>query len=278
VPGVTSFADLCHPTLARAPFTREGWIFELKHDGFRAFARAGAAPEFRSRWGRSLAEAFPEVVDALARLPDAALDGELIVPDREGRSDFEMLRRRSLTRRPREVARMSTTAAAVRVVFDVLEVRGRDMRAWRCRIAGIGCGPIFGPAPAYRSSSTCLRTTRRYSARSRRTSRRDCRQASGRALPWRAAVGVVEGQEQGVFAAGGGGVAGLMSKASEIAQCPFRGERNAMRRGDSVTRVTRVDKHFWDALPRIPVGFERTARADRKRARTYQGGGREPPR
>ena len=99
--------------IARAPFTREGWIFELKHDGFRAFARAGASPELRSRGGRSLAEAFPEIVDALTGLPDAALDGELIVPDREGRSDFEMLRRRSLTRRPREVARMSTTAAAV---------------------------------------------------------------------------------------------------------------------------------------------------------------------
>jgi hypothetical protein len=30
--------DLCHPMSTRAPFTREGWIFELKHDGFRALA------------------------------------------------------------------------------------------------------------------------------------------------------------------------------------------------------------------------------------------------
>jgi hypothetical protein len=37
----------------------------------------------------------------LAALPAAALDGGLIVPHRDGRSDFESLRRRSLTRRPR---------------------------------------------------------------------------------------------------------------------------------------------------------------------------------
>src|SRR5690349_9713809 len=121
-------ADLCHPTSLRAPFTREGWIFELKHDGFRAFARAGAAPELRSRWGRSLAEAFPDVMDALRGLPTAALDGELVVPDRDGRSDFNSLRRRSLTRRPREVARFTSSMPAVLIVFDVLEVDGDDLR------------------------------------------------------------------------------------------------------------------------------------------------------
>ena len=42
-----------------------------------------------------MAEAFPEIMDMLLALPIAALDGELIVPDRDGRSDFESLRRRS---------------------------------------------------------------------------------------------------------------------------------------------------------------------------------------
>jgi hypothetical protein len=59
------------------------------------FARAGQVPDLRSRWGRSLAGAFPEIVDALRAMPAATLDGELIVPDREGRSDFDGLRRRS---------------------------------------------------------------------------------------------------------------------------------------------------------------------------------------
>jgi ATP-dependent DNA ligase len=43
--------------------------------------------------GRSLATAFPEVLDALARLPDdLVLDAELVVPDAAGRSDFAELR------------------------------------------------------------------------------------------------------------------------------------------------------------------------------------------
>ena len=32
-------AGLLHPVSARYPFTRDGWLFELKHDGFRAFVR-----------------------------------------------------------------------------------------------------------------------------------------------------------------------------------------------------------------------------------------------
>jgi hypothetical protein len=76
--------DLCHPTLHRVPFTAEGWLFELKHDGFRAFARAGTV-ELMSRWGRSMAPAFPEIVQALESLPtDAVLDAELVVPNWPG--------------------------------------------------------------------------------------------------------------------------------------------------------------------------------------------------
>jgi len=66
------------------PFTRDGWIFELKHDGFRAYAHTGDEPEFRSRSGRSLAAAFPEIVEALRGLSAAVLDGELVVPDYSG--------------------------------------------------------------------------------------------------------------------------------------------------------------------------------------------------
>ena len=46
--------DLCRPIAVREPFTRDGWMFELKHDGFRAFARTGrTGVQLRSRWGRS---------------------------------------------------------------------------------------------------------------------------------------------------------------------------------------------------------------------------------
>ena len=63
--------DLCHPILSHVPFTRDGWLFELKHDGFRALARTGrSSVQLLSRSGRSMAEPFPETVAALEPLPD----------------------------------------------------------------------------------------------------------------------------------------------------------------------------------------------------------------
>ena len=73
--------DLCHPVVGRQPFTEEGWLFELKHDGFRAMVRKdGPETDLLTRWGRSLAESFPEVTEALRELPDGVYDGELVVP------------------------------------------------------------------------------------------------------------------------------------------------------------------------------------------------------
>ena len=45
-------ADLCHPVLVRKPFTGPGWLFELKHDGFRAFVRT-VPLELLTRKGRA---------------------------------------------------------------------------------------------------------------------------------------------------------------------------------------------------------------------------------
>ena len=75
-----------------------------------------------------MSEAFPEIADALRALPDAVLDGELVVPDTRGRSDFEEVRRRNLLQQPRMIAEAATRRPAVLVVFDVLEIHGEDLR------------------------------------------------------------------------------------------------------------------------------------------------------
>jgi bifunctional non-homologous end joining protein LigD len=121
--------DLCHPIAHRLPFSGDGWLFELKHDGFRALARTGAVQALLSRTGRSMADAFPEIPRALAALRDnLVLDGELVVPDAYGRSDFEEVRRRNLLQRPRMIADAAAHRPAVLVVFDLLEVDGDDLR------------------------------------------------------------------------------------------------------------------------------------------------------
>jgi len=87
---------LMHPTLHRAPFTRAGWIFEHKLDGFRALARTGSKPALISRNGLSYATAFPEIMATLRRFRVAAVfDCELVVVDASGRPQWERLRRRA---------------------------------------------------------------------------------------------------------------------------------------------------------------------------------------
>src|SRR5690349_12620747 len=77
-----------------------------------------------------MAEAFPEILRALATLPDnLVLDGELVVPDAYGRSDFEEVRRRNLLQRPRMIAEAAARRPAVLVEFDLLEVDGDDLRS-----------------------------------------------------------------------------------------------------------------------------------------------------
>ena len=126
-------ADLCHPILSHVPFTRDGWLFELKHDGFRALARTGrSGVQLLSRSGRSMAEPFPEIVSALEQLPDGlVLDGELVVPAADGRSDFEEVRRRNLIQRPRMIQEGAAKSPAVLIVFDLLEAVGEDLRTRR---------------------------------------------------------------------------------------------------------------------------------------------------
>lgn len=46
------------------------------------------------------------------------LDGELVVPDSHGKSDFEELGRRNLLQRPRMIADAAARRPAVLVVFD----------------------------------------------------------------------------------------------------------------------------------------------------------------
>ena len=122
-------ADLMHPTLQRVPFTRAGWIFEHKLDGFRALARTGASPALLSRNGRSLAEAFPEVLQALATLRvSATVDCELVLTDGDGKPAWERLRRRAMVRRVAWARDAAAIEPAALCAFDLLQVDGQDLR------------------------------------------------------------------------------------------------------------------------------------------------------
>jgi len=133
------FPEPFRPMLAQSaarPFSRPGWLFEVKWDGVRALAhvrRRGAVQEIvlYSRTVRRLNPQFPEIVDALSRLDagQAVLDGEVIAPDDDGRSSFARLQQRLHLDPASASADAARRIPLVYAVFDCLYLDGRDLRA-----------------------------------------------------------------------------------------------------------------------------------------------------
>jgi ATP-dependent DNA ligase len=120
------------PMLARlARALPEGdFVYEPKWDGFRCLAfRDGDAVDLRSRNDRPLARYFPEVVAALAALPEPrmVLDGELVVIAGE-EFQFETLMARLHPAESRARLLAESTPATF-IAFDVLAVDSEDLRA-----------------------------------------------------------------------------------------------------------------------------------------------------
>jgi bifunctional non-homologous end joining protein LigD len=115
-----------------APFSREGWLFELKYDGVRVLAsRDASGVRIHARAGGERTALYPEVAASLAHLPLAEflLDGEVVVLDEEGRSSFERLQRRFTQSDAASAARLARESPAVLFVFDCLAAAGYDLRS-----------------------------------------------------------------------------------------------------------------------------------------------------
>ena len=113
------------------PFTKEGWIFELKLDGFRFLAsREDGEGKLTTRNGNDLTAAFPEIARSLTALPfdDLVLDGELVVPDDAGRPSFQRLQERARFTRATDIARAAVEQPASLFLFDLIGVEGYDVR------------------------------------------------------------------------------------------------------------------------------------------------------
>ena len=80
-------------TLVDQPFDSDEWIYEVKWDGYRALAFLNNGQvDLKSRNNKSFNEKFYPVYDELAKLKlNVVLDGEVIVVNDEGRSDFGKL-------------------------------------------------------------------------------------------------------------------------------------------------------------------------------------------
>ena len=117
------------PMPAATPFDSHDYAFEVAWDGVRTLASIDCG-QVRI-WGRDLRDLtsrYPEV-QALAAFapPETIVDGELIVPDAEGRPDGAALEERQEAVRPETVARAAAAHPVTYVVYDLLYLRGRSL-------------------------------------------------------------------------------------------------------------------------------------------------------
>ncbi|MEJ7822417.1 MAG: DNA ligase D [Chitinophagaceae bacterium] len=89
----SEFAEEIKPmlaTLVEKPVEEEGWLYEIKWDGYRALAHINkGAVNIKSRNNKSFNEKFYPVYDALKKWKiNAIVDGEIVVVNEKGIPDF----------------------------------------------------------------------------------------------------------------------------------------------------------------------------------------------
>ena len=137
-------------TPVAGPFSREGWLFELKYDGVRALASiAGDEMRIVGRSGRDETGRYPELRSLVrfVRARDAVLDGEIVALDERGVPSFERLQSRINVTRAADIERAAREHPAVYVAFDLLELDGRDLARTALRIRKKTLRDVITPSP-----------------------------------------------------------------------------------------------------------------------------------
>jgi DNA ligase D len=109
------------PILSVEPPQGDGWIHEIKHDGFRTLLRIdGGDIRTFSRGGHDWSDKYGRIIEACSKLKcrSALIDGEVIVQDNNGLSDFAALR----------AAIEGAPHRLVMFAFDLLFLDGEDLR------------------------------------------------------------------------------------------------------------------------------------------------------
>jgi bifunctional non-homologous end joining protein LigD len=145
------------------------WLYEPKVDGFRSLLwRSNAGPvRLLSRNLKDLSVLFPEVVHAGRALPlDSVLDGEIVIADADGQSDFGALQRR-LRAGARDARAFAEQNPAVLLAFDVPrhereDLTGMALRDRRVRLESLlaaqpGCLQLISQTPDVEEAEDWLR-------------------------------------------------------------------------------------------------------------------------
>jgi bifunctional non-homologous end joining protein LigD len=99
------------------------WVFEIKFDGYRMLTRIdGRDVRLITRNGNDWTSKLPELTKALSnlKLKSGWLDGEIVMPGKDGKTSFQALQ---------NAFDSSRTAEMVYYLFDLPYYDGRDLRA-----------------------------------------------------------------------------------------------------------------------------------------------------
>ena len=117
---------------AESAFTREGWLFELKLDGYRLIAaKTKGEALLLTRNGNDYTAVFPEIARAIRALPldDVILDGEVVVLDAQGKPSFSRLQQRGRLQSSLDIRRAAVELPATYYAFDLLALGDFDLRS-----------------------------------------------------------------------------------------------------------------------------------------------------
>lgn len=130
------------PRLVDVAPSGEGWLHEVKFDGYRTqlHTEAGIAKAF-SKSGINWTSKYPQIVAAAAQLrcTSAILDGEVYLPDARGAADFSGLPA-AIRWRPQEL---------IFVAFDLLRLDGEDLRSRPIESRRATLADLLQSAPAH---------------------------------------------------------------------------------------------------------------------------------
>lgn len=108
--------------------TGQGWAYELKWDGVRAIAVIrGGRLRLYARSGAEITTAYPELASLAGAVPEAVLDGEVVVLDAAGRPSFLALAERMHVRDRERAAQLAATVPVTYMVFDLLSEAGEEL-------------------------------------------------------------------------------------------------------------------------------------------------------
>jgi bifunctional non-homologous end joining protein LigD len=180
---VSGFILPCSPIRAKEVPAGDGWLHEVKFDGYRVQAhKLGSRVVIYSRNGHDFTERFPSIAQLLHELPAkmAVLDGEVVASDADGRPNFARLYVR-------------WTRPHTLWAFDLLALNSRDLRLQplvkRQAVLQVLLERFAGPAVSlsepFEDGLALLRMAEEHSLEGIVSKRRDAPYRSGECRDWR---------------------------------------------------------------------------------------------